>query len=344
MTDGGSHTGLTAIVERHGAKVAERQLQLTQTLLTGDLARYTAVDLVRQPVFAGYGFELEHIFEVAVQIGFLIFYRRICFVDRLIFHDGTRRLTEHVLEFDIDGAYAILLLENKLHVIRRLTDNVHRSAFTFSDTPHTLNVFFFHQQPHTFLALVPDNFLRRKGWIADGELRHVDMSAGRFDKLGQTVQVSPRSMIVDRDDGVTFGLGDGTDHVGRPFLHLRIGTLHGIQLDTACILSRIDRRDSASTHTDAVIITSDDHHFFLRLRITFEGVAFVGIAHTSGQHDDFVVCIFLLVLGVLESEQRPADQRLSELIPEIGSAVRCFDQDLFGRLIQPLTRIEYVLP
>ena len=47
---------------------------------------------------------------------------------------------------------------------------------------------------------------------------------------------------------------------------------------------------------------------------------------------------------MLESQDRTADQRLTEFITEIGCAVRSFDQDLFRSLIQPRTRIKYFLP
>ena len=125
------------------------------------------------------------------------------------------------------------------------------------------------------------------------------------------------SMVVDRDDRIVVRLRNRTNDIRHTLLHFRIGALHGIQLDTARILSRIHRRDCATAHTDAVVITTQNYHVFTRLRVAFQRIALVGKADTTGQHDNFVVGILLVILGVLESQQRTANQRLAKLVSEV---------------------------
>ena len=64
MTDGGGYTLAATIVEGYHTTVAQWQLNLTLTLLTGYLTRYGTVNLVSQPVFAGYSLQLEHALQV----------------------------------------------------------------------------------------------------------------------------------------------------------------------------------------------------------------------------------------------------------------------------------------
>ena len=64
MADGGGNTLASAVVKGHHAAVAQRQLYLALTLLTGNLTRYGAVNLVGEPVFAGYSLQLEHTVQI----------------------------------------------------------------------------------------------------------------------------------------------------------------------------------------------------------------------------------------------------------------------------------------
>ena len=80
------------------------------------------------------------------------------------------------------------------------------------------------------------------------------MPAGRFHQFGEAVQVTASTVVVDGDDRVVVRFGNRTDHVGNTFLHFRVGTLYGVQLDTAGILARVYGRDSAAAHADAVIV------------------------------------------------------------------------------------------
>ncbi len=47
---------------------------------------------------------------------------------------------------------------------------------------------------------------------------------------------------------------------------------------------------------------------------------------------------------MLKGEHTSADQRLSEFVAEIAGAVGCFDQDLFGGLVEPLPGFKALLP
>ena len=93
-----------------------------------------------------------------------------------------------------------------MHIVRGATDDVHRSALTLGDTSDTLYGVALDQKAHTLLALVADDFLRRKGLITDGEGAEVEVSTRRLDELGEAVQVPPCSVVVDGDDRIVFTL------------------------------------------------------------------------------------------------------------------------------------------
>ena len=91
---------------------------------------------------------------------------------------------------------------------------------------------FVDEQSHALLTLVGNDFLGTQGLVTDGQFVHVNQSTTLFYQLAEAVHVSGRTMVVDRDDGVVVLLAKGTHHVVGTLLHLCIGTLHGIQLDT----------------------------------------------------------------------------------------------------------------
>ena len=60
MAKGGGYAFPAPVVECHYSAVAERQLYLSLTLLTGYLSCHGTVNLVGEPVLAGYCLELQH--------------------------------------------------------------------------------------------------------------------------------------------------------------------------------------------------------------------------------------------------------------------------------------------
>ena len=202
MTDRRSDTRLSAIVESHGTQVAQRQLQFALALLACHLARYRTVHLVGQPVLASYRLQLEHILQIMVQFRFFIDHRLVGFHHRMVAHDRTRGFPEHIFQLDVDRFHPVSLFEDKLHVVGCFPHDIHRSPFPLSHPANTVHILFLHQQAHTLLALVPDNFLSRQRRVANRELAHIDMSAGRLHQLREAVQVSARSMVVNRHDRI----------------------------------------------------------------------------------------------------------------------------------------------
>ena len=240
-----------------------------------------------------------------------------------------------------------------------LAHHVHRRTLTLGNTTHMLNVLLVDEQTHAFLTLVGDDLLRRQGLVADGQLGHIDLAATLLDQLGETVQVACRTVVVDGDDGVDILLTERTHEVVGTLLHLRVGTLHGIQLDAVAVATRVDRRHRAAAQTDAVVVATDHHHLVALLRLLLQTVALGAIAHTASQHDDFVVSVFSWRVGrlvtlstcrlvhsllMLEGEHRTADEGLTELVAEVTGTVRCLDQNLLRRLIEPLTDRKNVFP
>ena len=68
--------------------------------------------------------------------------------------------------------------------------------------------------------------------------------------------MAPCAVVVDGNDGVVVRLGQSPYHVCGPLLHLWVGSLHGIQLNTRGVAARVNRRNGPATHTNAVIVSA----------------------------------------------------------------------------------------
>ena len=167
-------------------------------------------------------------------------------------------------------------------------------------------------------------------------------------------------MVMNRRHRVVVGFHQGTHEVVSTFLHLRVGTLHGIELHGCAVTAGVYRRDGAAPETDAIVVTTDNDDVFAFLRLFLQAVAFLAVAHAAGEHDDLVVAVDLIgSLDVLlaafndggiacrglifEGEHGTSDQRLTKLITEVGRTVGCFDKDLFRGLIEPFARSDLLL-
>ena len=67
VPDGSRHAIVCIKTKGHGSAIVEGELQRPGALLFGHQPAHTAVHLIGQPVFAGDGFQFQHLFEVLVQ-------------------------------------------------------------------------------------------------------------------------------------------------------------------------------------------------------------------------------------------------------------------------------------
>ena len=100
-------------------------------------------------------------------------------------------------------------------------------------------MFLVDEQSHAFLALVGDNLLCRERLVADGQTCHVYLSSTFFYKFRETVDVSCRAVVVDADNGIGVFLAQSSYQVVCSFLHLRVCSLHGVQLYAVAVSSCI---------------------------------------------------------------------------------------------------------
>ena len=105
---------------------------------------------------------------------------------------------------------------------------------------HMFQMLLLNEKSHTLLTFVGNYFFGRKGGVANGKARHVDESATIFHQFAETVDVAGRAVVVDADDGIYLFFAKSSDDVVGSFLHLGVGTLYGIQFDTAAVASRIN--------------------------------------------------------------------------------------------------------
>ena len=111
MPQSGGDTPLTAVVQGHYATVGERQLYFALALLAGYLARYRAVYLVGEPVFARHGLQLQHLIYITVYLVGAIGHILIVARHGLIGHDGLGRMSKHLCHIQVERLHAISLHE-----------------------------------------------------------------------------------------------------------------------------------------------------------------------------------------------------------------------------------------
>ena len=323
MADGSGDAALAAIVERHGAAVRQRELQFALTLLAGHTSGDTAVHLVRQPVFACYGFESQHILQIFIHLAVIIGCHLIFPFYGDILHNRLRAGAEHLLYRQVEGSHAVGLFEGEAMVARGLADGVHRCALAVGNALHVFDGFLVNEESHALLAFIGNDFLRAQRFVADGQLVHMNQSATLLDEFAQAVHVSGTAVVVDGDDGVFVFFAECAYDVVRALLHFRIGALHGVQFNAAAVASRLDGTYRAAAQADAVVLATHDDHLVARLRLALEAVTLRTISYTACKHDDLIVGIAFASshLVVLKCQDRTADKGLSELVAEVGGTV-----------------------
>ena len=149
-------------------------------------------------------------------------------------------MAEHLRHVEVERTYAVGLHKGKVSVAGGFAYHVHRGALALGNLAYVLQVFFLDEQTHAFLALVGNDFLGREGGVADGQFAHVDESAAFLNQLGEAVDVTGRTVVVDGHYRVDVFFAEGAHQVVGTFLHFGVGALYGVQLDAAGVASRID--------------------------------------------------------------------------------------------------------
>ena len=194
-------------------------------------------------------------------------------------------------------------------------------------------MFFLNQQSHAFLRFVGYDFLRRQSLVTNRQFGHIYQSTALLHQLGKTVHMSGRTVVVYGNHRIHVLFAQCTHQIVGTLLHLGIRTLHGIQFDAGRIASRIHRRNRTAAQTDTVVVTADHYDLVAFLRRSFQTVALCAVSHASGQHNHLVITVTFAVLLMFKCQYGTGNQRLPELVTEVGSPVRCLDQNLFRSLV-----------
>ena len=159
MTNGSGNTFLTTIIQSYHTAVAQRQLNLTLTLLAGNLTCHRTVHLVGQPVLTSHSFQLQHIlqisFYIVVGIRCILVFAHHC----LVVHISLGRVTKHLCHIEVERTDTIPLLESKVCITRRFAHHIQRRTFTLGNLTHVFDVLLVNEQAHALLTLVGNDFL-----------------------------------------------------------------------------------------------------------------------------------------------------------------------------------------
>ncbi|KAF5050968.1 hypothetical protein DSECCO2_424040 [anaerobic digester metagenome] len=80
-----------------------------------------------------------------------------------IFHNGARRLAEHIGQVEIDGPVSRLtVFKNKLLITCSFSDHEHRRPFSAGHLLKQIHIRLMHDQAHTLLRFVSDDLPVRK--------------------------------------------------------------------------------------------------------------------------------------------------------------------------------------
>ena len=74
-------------------------------------------------------------------------------------------------------------------------------------------------------------------------------------------------MIVDTNNRIHILLAKSANEVVCTLLHLRVGTLNCVQLNTIAVTTSVNRRYRTTTETDAIVVTTYDNNFIALLRL-----------------------------------------------------------------------------
>ena len=322
-------------------------MNFASALLQGDATCNRAVNLVGEPVFASYAFYLKHLLEVVFEFIILIFDFLEFVIDVVVGQNGLWSASEEVGEAQINRIHAVFADKSQTLVVGRFANHIIRCAFAFGCLADNLGILFIYKQSHAFLRLVSDYFLVGKGRVADWEVVDVDCAAALVDELAEAVEVTAGAVVVDRTHRVAVVFYHGADDVSHTFLHLRIGTLHGVELDGVGILACTHARDRGAAHSDAVVVAAQNDDEVAWLRVFLHAVVGRSKSDATREHNDLVVAVvvgFIVVFAMFEGEERAIDERLSELVSEVRCSVRSLDEQFFRGLIEPRTCLEVVFP
>ena len=200
-------------------------------------------------------------------------------------------MSEHLGHIEVERLHAIALLEREVGVACGASHHIERCALACGDLLHLVELVVLDEQSHALLALVGNDFLGREGLVADGQLGHVDLAATLLNELRETVEVPGRSVVVNGCYGVGVVLHQGAHQVVGAFLHLGVGTLHGVELHGCAIAACVDRRHRATAQSDAVVVATHHYDILAHLGLLLQAVALLAVAHATGQHDHLVVSI-----------------------------------------------------
>ena len=161
MAQGSGNTFHSAIVEGNHTAVAQRQLDLTLTLLAGNLTRHRTVHLVGEPVLTGNGLQLEHVLDILLKGLSLgrVGGGSIMALYGLVHHIGLGRMTEHLGHIEVERLDAVALLEREVGIAGGLTDHIQRGTLALGNLAYMLDMLFVDEQAHALLTLVGNDFL-----------------------------------------------------------------------------------------------------------------------------------------------------------------------------------------
>ena len=238
----------------------------------------------------------------------------------LVVQDGLRCATEKVRDGQVDGSLAFLADETQPLITRHLAHFIIRGTFALGGLLDNFLVFLVNQEAHTLLRLVADDFLIGQSRVADGQVVHINHTTCILDEFAKAVEVTACTVVVDAADRVAVAFGHSTDDIAHALLHLRIGTLHSIQLDGVAVLACIDARHGTATHTNTIVVATENNDNIALFGFQLLGILYLSKADATCEHDDLVVaqCLFLTML---KGQQTAVDERLSELVAKVGGSV-----------------------
>ncbi len=110
------------------------------------------------------------------------------------------------------------------------------------------------------------------------------------------------TVVMNRNDRIFVHFGKRPDGVVGAFLHFRVGPLNRVQLNRIFILSGGYRRHGASPHSNAVVISTQQHDLVAFSGIPLHRIFLPAKANSAGQHNYLIISVLFPVFHMLKRQ------------------------------------------
>ena len=244
-----------------------------------------------------------------------------------------RGFVQNHSDIDIDRLiFKMRIFKREMPIVDGAPDDGNRATFPFAQSQETVQVFFADRQHVTLLGLAAPDLHGTHGRVFVVDRPQVKVATGGLDQLRTSIGKPPRANVMDTQDGILVVEADtGVDDFLAATLHLGVAPLHRVEIELSQVAAGPHGGRGAAAETDTHRGATQLNDAGARRNIMLLDVRALDVAHTTGNHDRFVVAAITLGRNQVERLEETAQLRSAELITKAGTTNRPLDHDIQGR-------------